>query len=61
MNHAPGAGSIARLVDLQSRGRTLCYGCPCIHTTQEGYNKKPTFGVNIKPQREIEDTRNDLI
>ena len=28
MNHAPGAGSIVRHVDLQSRAQQLCYDCP---------------------------------
>ena len=28
MNHAPGAGSVARPVDLQSSVLPLCYGCP---------------------------------
>ena len=28
MNHAPGAGSIARPVDQQSSALPLCYGCP---------------------------------
>ena len=28
--HAPGAGPIARIVDLQSRVLPLCYNCPSI-------------------------------
>ena len=28
MNHAPGAGSIAQPVDLQSNALPLCYECP---------------------------------
>ena len=28
MKHAPGAGSVARTVDLRSNELLLCYGCP---------------------------------
>ena len=31
LNHAPGAGSIARPVDLQSGALSLCYGCPSLN------------------------------
>ena len=39
MNHAPGAGLIARPVDLQASELPLCYSCP-IETIEEGENVK---------------------
>ena len=36
MNHAPGAGSITRLVCLLSSVLPLCYGCPLLQTQGNG-------------------------
>ena len=36
MNHAPGAGSIALVVDLQLSAMLLCYDCPKLHKAYGG-------------------------
>ena len=53
MNHAPGAGSIARLIDKQSSTLPLCYGCPLQkkklrkEEDSDGERKKKTKYVNV--------------
>ena len=65
MNHAPGAGSIARPVDQQSSVLSLSYGCPMYSRIYLTYNDivadEDTNSDNNNITDDINDGNNDCI